>query len=141
VRIKQPGFVPTFALRFTLGYYLTERIAAAVSVRFQPSSGQGDLANLLIGARGQFLVTEPAAQGLNAAIHLGTSVGQIQPQPPQAGASGPFVISGLNGIQAGGTIGYRFSNNAGLFVTPELNILLPTFLLDIDLSAGLELAF
>jgi hypothetical protein len=142
VRIQTPGFVPTFALRVTAGYYVFERLAAALTWRFQPNSGQGALSSMLLGLRVQYLITDPAAEGLALTAHLGTSYGQIQPQPSQPTSDkAPFVRSGLNGFQGGGGIVYRFSKNFGLFFTPEVHVLLPLFLFNIDLTAGLEVGF
>lgn len=144
VRIRQAGFVPTVALRLTGGYYFTPRIAAALSIRFQPDHGEGNpsiFAGLLIGARIQYLVTKPAVDGFSTALFVGTSYGQIQPHPPQNDVEGPYVVSGLNGAQLGAAMAYRFSKNVGIHVTPEVNLMFPTFLFDIDLTAGLELAF
>jgi len=141
VRVETPGFVPTIAIRATAGYYFTERIGAALTFRFQPSAGQGAFSSILLGVRGQYLVTAPAAEGLNAAIFLGTSYGQIQPQPPQGSQNAPFIRAGLNGIQVGTVLGYRVAKNFGFNLTPEVHILLPLFLFNIDLTAGLEVGF
>ncbi len=96
---------------------------------------------MLLGLRGQYLLTDPAAEGLNAAVFLGTSHGQIQPKPPQNTENEPYIRSGLNGIQLGSVIGYRISKNFGLHATPEIHLLLPTFLFNIDLTVGIEVAF
>ncbi|MCS6797472.1 MAG: hypothetical protein NZ898_02890 [Myxococcota bacterium] len=142
VRIETPGFTPTYALRAVVGYYFTERIAVGGGIRFQFSSGQGTMAGLQLQLRGQYLLTPPRAEGFSAALMLGTSYGQIQPQPPQADAPYvPFVRSGLNGVQAGAVLVHRVARNFGFHLTPEIHILFPTFLFDIDLSAGLEIAF
>ncbi len=145
VRINSAGFAPTLAFRLSLGYYVTERIAIAASARIQFESGEGSLAMLFIGGRLQYLITEPSALGLNASVFAGGGGGQIQPRPAQTAVRGedrtPFVVSGLAGVQVGANIGYRFVRNFGIRVTPELHFMFPSFLFNIDLTAGVELAF
>ncbi|MDH5491129.1 MAG: hypothetical protein OEY14_04190, partial [Myxococcales bacterium] len=141
VTLAVPGLLPALALRGTFGVWILSRLAVALSARFQFNAGEGTLANLLLGARAQVQLTTPAPTGLNASAFVGTSVGQIQLQPPQDGAEEPFIISGLNGVQVGGVIGYRLMPNFGFHLSPELHFLFPTFLFAVDLTAGIELAF
>ena len=141
VRVQKSGVVPSFALRATVGYYVLPRLALAVTARWQFDSGAGTLANILLGGRVQFLLTRPAERGFNAAAFVGSSFGQIQVRPPQPGGGGPFVISGLNGIQLGFVLGYRFTRNFGVIVTPEFHYLLPTALINFDATASLQLSF
>jgi len=141
VRVEKPGFLLAPALRFSFGVWIIPRLAIAATFRYQLSSGQGQLSSILLGLRLQYQLSEPSAQGLNGNIHVGTSYGQIQLQPPQNGAEEPFIISGLNGAQIGGTVGYRFVDNFGIHVTPEVHLLFPTFLFAFDLTVGLEVAF
>ena len=59
---------------------------------------------------------------------------------PSAGA--PFVESGPVSVHVGGTARYRITPNFGLFASPELDVLLPKFMLNIDLTLlGVEAAF
>jgi hypothetical protein len=142
VRIETAGFVPTFGLRLAVGYYFYDRFGAAAFFRYQPNSGEGTLSSILFGGRLQFLITEPATDGFNAAAYLGTSFGQIQPQPSQNGEEvEPFVRSGLNGIQIGGIFGYRFLRYFGIFAEPEIMFQLPLFLMNIELIVGLDAGF
>ncbi len=141
VRVEQSGLVPTFALRATAGAYVTSRLGLAATVRYQLDAGQGSFAHMLLGLRGQYLLTPPAPTGFQAAIFLGTSFGQIQLRPPQDSPDEPYIISGLNGVQVGSSMVYRVAKHFGFHVTPEVNVLLPTFLFDVDLSAGIEIGF
>jgi hypothetical protein len=82
-------------------------------------------------------------------------VGQIQPQPKPAGPppglpqpdgsnyfeDTPHVASGLFGVHAGIHLGYRFVRNFGIYVTPEIDLQLGNTLFNIDLAAGVEVAF
>jgi hypothetical protein len=141
VRIETPGFVPTFAARIELGWFFWEQLGASLFFRWQPDAGTGSLAAFLFGLRLHYLLTDPTPEGVNAHVHLGTSVGQIQPKPPQNGPVEPYIRSGLNGINAGGTVGYRFMRNVGVFLTADFNFLLPVFIFDLDVTGGLEIAF
>ncbi|MEM7606362.1 MAG: hypothetical protein AAF411_13480, partial [Myxococcota bacterium] len=141
VRLETPGLLPTYALRFTLGYWIIPRFAVAATVRFQFNAGEGSLSNLLLGIRAMYQVTQPAGEGLNANVFLGTSVGQIQLQPEQVGAIEPYIVSGLNGVQIGSNVGYRFSRNIGVTLTPEIHLLFPQFLFAIDLTASVSASF
>lgn len=142
VRLENAGLVPTFGLRLAVGYYVLPRLALALFARWQPNAGEGTLAGLLLGGRVQYEFTRPAPTGLHWSGFLGTSAGQIQPQPPQNGlAEEPFIRSGLNGIQIGSVVGYRFVKNLGVVIVPEVMFQFPEFLFNIDISAGLEVAF
>lgn len=141
VRLENPGLLPTYALRLELGYWIVPRFAVSGTVRFQFDAGRGTLSRLLLGLRGHVQLTTPSATGLNANVFLGTSYGQIQLKPPQKGANEPYIISGFNGVQLGGSIGYRFMRNFGIYATPEIHLLFPTFLFNVDVTAGVEVAF
>jgi uncharacterized protein involved in copper resistance len=70
-------------------------------------------------------------------------VGRIQAQPPAQtkGADGPYVTSGLFGAQMGVRLGYRITRNFGLYVLPIANLMAPSFLFDLDLNIGAQVAF
>ncbi len=141
VRLETAGFVPTYALRFTVGYWIIPHFAVAATVRFQFDAGLGTLSNMLLGLRAQYQLTAPAADGLHADAFLGTSFGQIQLKPSQNGDREPYIISGLNGVQLGANIGYRFTRNVGAVITPEVHLLFPQFLFAIDFTASLSFSF
>ncbi len=153
VRVETPGFLAAVALRVGFGYYVIPRLALSAQLRFQVATidgaggmgaggGAGTLANLLIGLRAQYLVTDPAAtEGLFVAPFIGTSVGQIQLRPDQAGQDEPFLRSGLNGVQLGSVIGYHIVKNFGIVATPEVHILFPDFLFDFDVTIGAQVSF
>jgi hypothetical protein len=143
VRMRSTGFVPQAALRANIGYFITERIAASALFRFQLSSGEGTLAGILLGVRGEYLLTEPRAKGFMASAFLGATFGQIQAQPPADGSTdeAPFVVTGPLGVHVGSTLRYRFMPNFGLFVAPELDLQLPAVMFHIDATLGAEAAF
>jgi hypothetical protein len=142
VRMKSTGFVPQVALRANVGYFITERFAASGLFRFQFSSGEGTLAGILLGARGEYLLTEPRAKGFTISGFGGLTVGQIQSQPPAtSGDEAPFVVTGPIGVHAGSTLRYRFVPNFGLFGAPELDLQLPALLIHLDATLGVEAAF
>jgi len=143
VRMKSTGFVPQVALRANVGYFITERFAASGLFRFQFSSGEGTLAGILLGARAEYLLTQPRTTGLTISGFGGLTIGQIQSQPPADGSGddAPFVVTGPLGVHVGSTLRYRFVPNFGLFAAPELDVQLPAFLLHIDATLGVEAAF
>jgi hypothetical protein len=144
VRVKNPGFVPNLAMRVAVGHFITPEIALAAIFRLQFSAGEGTLPNMLIGARGEYMLTAPKSKGLMISAFGGATVGEIQAQPPAEGSTegAPFVRSGLFGVHAGVTFRYRFMPSFGLFMAPEIDLQLPTVLLNVDLTlAGLEAAF
>ncbi len=142
VGVDGAGLVPVFALKVAFGYYFWKSFGAALSLRYQFDAEGRGIPNFLIGGRLQYLFTERKATGFNAAALIGTSVGQIQLRPPQPdGLDRPTTITGLNGVQFGAVLGYRFHRNFGLQVTPEMHVLFPDSLIAFDLSAGVEVAF
>jgi hypothetical protein len=143
VRVNSPGFVANVALRSEIGYWVLPRLALAGVLRFQFDSGQGQLANILLGARAEYLLTQPVVTGLMLSVFGGGTFGQIQAQPPSQGGSGgaPYVETGLAGVHFGGSLRYRLSRNFGLHASPEINILFPAFLFAIDTTFGVEVAF
>ena len=64
-----------------------------------------------------------------------------QPPAQTKGAEGPFVTSGPIGAQLGVRMGYRFTRTFGLVLSPAANFMLPAFLFDLDLAAGVQVAF
>jgi hypothetical protein len=153
VRVETPGFLAAIALRVGVGYYVMPRLAISAQLRFQVATidgaggmggggGVGTLANMLLGLRAQYLVTDPGAtEGLFVAPFAGASVGQIQLRPDQAGQYEPFIVAGLGGVQLGSVVGYHIMKNFGVTVTPEVHILFPEFLFDFDITLGVQAAF
>jgi hypothetical protein len=133
VRVKSAGFVPNMAMRLAIGHFFTPRISAALLLRLQFSAGKGSMANMLVGARGEYMLTAPASKGLMISGFVGGTFGQIQAQPGK-GADSPFVTSGLMGGHVGANFRYRITPNFGFFAAPEIDVQLPTFLLNVDLT-------
>jgi hypothetical protein len=144
VRVKSPGFAPQLALRGAIGYFVTQRVSLALITRFQFAAGEGTFAHLLLGARVEYMFTKPKARGLMLSGFLGGTFGQIQAQPSTDHGTGnePWIKSGLQGVHVGANIRYRFTNNLGIFMAPEFDVQLPTFLWNIDLTfLGGEFSF
>lgn len=149
VAVDPGGFVAVPLIYVAAGYYVTPRVAVAVTGRFQLARGRGPLAGTLLGLRGEYLLTQPAEKGFRAGLLAGFSVGQMQARPkardPNA-SEGPYAtnanIDKLGAaIHVGGKVGYRFLPNLGLNLTPTLGFGLPNLLFAIDVTGGLELAF
>lgn len=136
VRVNKPGFAPELALRTALGYFITRDVSLAIIGRFQFSSGLGTLSNLLIGGRVEYMFTKTKPRGLMISGFIGGTVGQIQAQPSASNTTGnePWIKSGLGGAHIGSNIRYRFTDNVGIFMAPELDIQFPSFLWNIDLT-------
>lgn len=143
VRLKSSGFVPQVALRANVGYFITPRFAASGLFRFQFSSGEGTLAGILLGARGEYLLTEPHSKGLSISGFGGFTFGQIQARPPADGSGddAPFAVTGPLGAHVGSNVRYRFMPNFGVFGAPELDVQFPAFMFHIDATLGVEAAF
>ena len=148
VALKKTGFVAAPVLNAALGYYLSPRLALALTGRFQMRRGEGFLAGILLGGRLDYLLTKPAPEGARVAAFIGAGVGSIQARPlaDAVGSKGPFASSSNpNGVgaaaQAGLRAGYRFTPNIGIHVAPILSAGLPNFLFNVDVVGGLDLAF
>ena len=144
VRVNKPGFAPQVALRTSLGYFITHNVALSLIGRFQFSAGEGQFANMLLGARAEYMFTKRKARGLMVSGFIGGTFGQIQAQPSAKNATGdePWIKSGLGGAHVGATIRYRFTDNLGIFMAPEFDLQFPTLLWNIDLTMlGGEVAF
>lgn len=146
VAVKKKGFVPTLILNFALGRYISPKLAVALTGRIQLEHGEGPLAGLVLGGRGEYLVTTPAADGFHLGLTAGVGVGSIQARPPADSKGGPFATSAVQGgvgvvLGLGLRAGYRFTRNFGFQVSPGLSMGLPRFLMAIDLHGGLELAY
>jgi hypothetical protein len=147
VAVNPGGFVAVPVLNLAVGYRLTPKLGAAVTGRFQIGSGEGPLAGIQLGLRGEYLLTKPADDGLELGVLAGLAVGQIQAQPPAKGSlKGPYAtnakLDGVGmGINVGAKIGYRINKTFGLNVLPVMHIGLPNFLFALDLTAGAEVNF
>jgi hypothetical protein len=147
VAVNPGGMVAVPILNLALGYYLTPKIAVALTGRFQVKSGEGPLAGILIGGRGEYVLGKPSDKGLRLSALAGLGVGQLQARPPAKGSlQGPYAtnanVDGLGvAINLGAKAGYRFTKNIGVNVTPILNFGLPNFLFALDLAVGAEFAF
>jgi hypothetical protein len=143
VAIQSPGFVPMPVLNVAIGYYITPRFSLSGAARVQIGAGEGVMAGIFASVRGEYLVTKPAAKGFHTGLMLGVGAGRIQAQPPAQTdkAKGPYVTSGLGGVQLGVRLGYRFTRNFGLVVLPIANLMMPAFLFDLDLTGGIQVAF
>ena len=149
VAVDPGGFVAVPLIHIAAGYFLTPKLAVAVTGRFQLARGEGPLAGTLLGVRADYLVTQPVETGFRAALLAGISIGQMQarPAPKDEGkAQGPYATNASVGsigaaLTLGTKLSYRFIPNLGINITPGLTFGFPQFLFALDASAGLELAF
>jgi hypothetical protein len=143
-RVETPGFVNNLALRINPGYFLSDSFAISLPFRFQFDAGEGTMSNILIGARGELLFSAmKEATGFPVSWFFGATYGQIQAKPPPKDSSrpAPYVISGPLGLHTGINVRYRLHRNFGFIFSPELDVQLPNFMFNMDLSIGAEAAF
>lgn len=143
--ISKAGFVSNTAIRGAIGYFVAPWLSLAAILRYQPDHGEGTvLPGMLVGGRMEIMLTSPGATGLSMSLFAGGTMGTIHAKPPPKDAQwepiAPYVISGLGGAHAGSNLRYRFARNVGVFLAPEVDVQLPLFMLNIDVTAGLELA-
>jgi hypothetical protein len=148
VAVNPGGFVAVPVMQIAAGYQFTPKLAGALTARIQLSRGEGALAGTLIGARGEYLLLSPA-KGLRLSGLASFGIGQMQARPPPQKPGiknlGPFATNGAVGglgavLTLGTKIGYRFTPNIGVNITPALNFGIPNFLFALDVLGGVELA-
>ncbi len=144
------GFVTVPVLNGTFGYYVTPRLGLAVTGRYQFKHGEGS-SGIGAGLRADILLTEPAETGFQAGLIAGLRFGKVQAKAPDVAQAagtmptlqiaGPYASSGPFGLQAGLRLGYRFTRHVGLVFTPTANLMMGSFLFNLDLTGGLQFAF
>ncbi|MDB4987151.1 MAG: hypothetical protein JWN04_2329 [Myxococcaceae bacterium] len=147
VAVNPGGFVAVPVLNVGLGYHFTPALAVAVTGRFQIGHGDGPLAGIMLGLRGEYTLTKPFEEGFLLTGLAGFGVGQIQARPPAKGSmQGPYAtnakLGGVGfGLNIGAKAGYRLSKNFAINVTPVIHFGLPNFLFGLDLVGGAEVNF
>ena len=152
VAVKPGGFVAVPVINLAAGYYIVPRFAVALTGRIQFARGQGVLAGVLLGGRGELVLTQPVETGFRMSLVGGLSVGQMQARPPSDGTRrGPFATNASLGPQGVAQIGaavtagvrttYRFMPGLGFSFMPALHGGLPNAVWDLDVIAGAEVAF
>lgn len=140
VRVKAPGFVTRPALRFAAGYFVTPELSLAAIGRIQLGAGEGTLAGILLGARGEYLILPSEATGFSLSAFLGATFGQIQAKIASDDAA-PWTLAGPVGAHIGMNARYRFHEHFGLVLSPEFDMLFPDLLMNIDFTLAAEAAF
>ncbi|HEX5657282.1 MAG TPA: tetratricopeptide repeat protein [Polyangiales bacterium] len=147
VAVNPGGIVAVPVINFAAGYFLTPSFALALTGRFQIGRGEGPLAGITVGGRGEYYLTKPSDKGLKLGLLGGVSLGQIQARPPADGTrQGPYATNANVGgigliVNAGARVAYMFTPGIGLNLTPVMNFGLPNFLFALDLTAGVTAAF
>jgi hypothetical protein len=143
-RVTKSGFVSNLAIRLNPGYFISKSFALSLPIRFQFNAGKGSLSHMLIGLRGELSFSPlETATGFPISWFFGATYGQVQAKPPPKDPKrpAPYVISGPFGLHTGLNFRFRVHRNFGFIVSPEVDVLLPDFLLNLDLSGGVEAAF
>lgn len=148
VAVRKGGLIGVPLLNIAIGYYVTPRLALALTGRIQIGAGEGPLAGILIGGRGEYLLSKPSDRGLRFGLLGGFGIGTMQARPTSDNVvrKGPYATNGDIGgvgfvVNLGVRAGYRLTKNFGLNFTPAMNFGFPNFLFALDLTAGVELAF
>jgi hypothetical protein len=147
VAVNPGGIVPVPVINFAAGMFVTPSFALALAGRFQIGHGEGPLAGITIGARGEYYLTKPKDTGFKLGLLAGLSLGQMQARPPAKGSQqGPYAtnanVDGLGVIiNVGARAAYMIAPGFGLNVTPIMNFGAPNFLYALDLTAGVSAAF
>jgi len=145
VALKSAGLGGGFAFRLAGGYFVTDKISAALLIRLQPSGGEGFLSHTLIGGRAEYwlgALGALAGSPIYAAGFAGMTVGQIQHQPSSNYDEGPYTQTGPVGLHGGIAFRWPLSEQFALYAAPEINVLFPDVLIHVDLTlAGLEMFF
>jgi outer membrane protein OmpA-like peptidoglycan-associated protein len=147
VRVDDAGLVFAHGIHLGFGAYLTERFALAARVRVAPMAGGGPMSHLLVGLRAHVRLTQPRRQGFHASLFVGGMAGQIQlrpaqaPTPPATTIDRPYVRTGLGGAELGFKLGHRFTENLGIFVSPEAYVMFPSVSAGAQVTVGLDFTF
>ena len=83
------------------------------------------------------------ATGVPVSWFFGATYGQIQAKAPPKDPKrpSPYVISGPLGLHTGVNVRIRVHRNFGFILAPEFDVLLPNFMMHVDISGGIEAAF
>jgi hypothetical protein len=147
VTVKTPGMIAVPMLNIAAGYFVTPKLGIGLMARIQLDSGEGILAGTVIGARLEYLLTQPKLKGLHAGVVLGVGVGSIQAKPPSEGKmEKPYASSSSpNNVGLGVTVnvrlGYRFNRYIGLQVFPGVSVGIPNVLIGLDVTGGLAISY
>ncbi len=147
VAVNPGGLVAVPVINIAAGYYVTPSFALALTGRFQIGRGEGPLAGITVGGRGEYYLTQPKDTGFKLGLLAGLSIGQIQARPPADGSSkGPYATNAnVDGVgivlNAGARAAYMIVPGFGLHLTPIMNFGMPNFLFSLDFTAGLSAAF
>jgi hypothetical protein len=147
VAVDSKGFVPVLILNIAAGYYVTPKLGVGLTARIQMDSGEGILPGILLGARLEYLFTDPKPKGLHIGGLLGVGLGSIQAKPPtEKKTETPYATSSIKGavgvgINLGLRVGYRFNRYIGLQALPGVTMGLPRFLVALDITAGVVVSY
>lgn len=138
VHVENGGLVPTLALHLQAGYRINEQFYASLMGRIQLARGEGTLAGILLGVRGGYVLLDQGSKGYAADVFVGAGVGQIQ---PQVVSDGPYAVSGTGAFEVGARGMYRITDGVSVVLSPHLFTMFPTFLINVDITAGAQIAF
>ena len=147
VRVTTNGFLPIYAPRLYIGYWVSEKVGISVGMRYQIAAGPGTLSHFLLQFRLHYQFVAPPPSGFHANMYLAMSTGQVQLRPsqeptnPGESIDRPWIKTGLGGTELGAVVGYRLNRHLGLYVNPELYVLYRDFSMGAELIFGADVAF
>ncbi len=138
VRVDQPGFGSTLAVRAALGVRPERWLGVALAVRAQPDAGQGALAGWLLELEGRARALDHEVVSIDVVAALGA--GNVQVQPAQDDVDGPYVRSGPGFVSLALLTGVRVDPHVliALDVRPRLAFPDLMFVLDVGLLVSLS---
>jgi hypothetical protein len=147
VTVETKGLVAVPMLTLAAGYYVTPKLGLGVTARIQFDRGIGILAGTMVGARLEYLLTQPKPKGLHVGAALGVGLGALQAKPPtKKPGEKPYATSaapgGLGaGVSVGLRVGYRFNRYIGLQIFPGVTIGVPRTLFALDVTGGVVASY
>lgn len=134
------GVVGSFSIDLAAGARLSPRWGLAATARVAPDAGLGVLAHALLGVQLEGALLEPTPTGFWLHALAGGGIGRIQARPAAApgNESAPYATSGMLNVRVGLQLGYRFTEQLGLYAGSTLHVGLPGYLVAVDPTVGLE---
>lgn len=133
-------------LDLAFGYHVLPRVALALTALVQRNHGVGPMAGVVLGLRGEYMLTRPVNRGFQLGAIGGFGIGSLQArsrrlseEAPHAASAGPGSV-GMT-IALGAKAAYRTHRGLAFGVTPLFNIGLPYVLYDMGVTGGIEVAF
>lgn len=133
-------------LDMALGYHALPRFALALSALVQRHAGHGPMAGIVLGVRGEYMLTPPADEGVQLGAIAGVGIGSLRARGRGTSEEAPAATHARDHrvgsvFSFGAKAAYRSNRHLAFALTPLFNVGLPKVLYDIGLTGGVEVAF